>query len=247
MKSPAVASRTSESATCATTSAWPTMRRWRVGVAAPASRSVAMGDPVNANHAGASPNSRPARTESAAVNSSTRPSGPSSRSRRGAGPTMRIVMMIRASIPAPKWARPMPSSPPIADSSSDSLSIWRTRRKRPAPRDTRMAISRWRTEARASSRLAMFAHAISRSVPTAAMSARRGRENRSWSGVARPAPAGVTESVTRSQFGSFLDRARSSILALSSSRICACARSMGTPGLRCPTRWNSEVAAAGNA
>ena len=48
-----------------------------------------------------------------------------------------------------------------------SVSSCRTMRKRPAPRAERMEISRWRTEARASSRFATFEQAISSTSVTA--------------------------------------------------------------------------------
>ena len=57
--------------------------------------------------------------------------------------------------------------PPMADSSTLSVSSWRTMRPRPAPMAERMAISRERPVARASSRLATLAQAISSTQPTA--------------------------------------------------------------------------------
>ena len=55
----------------------------------------------------------------------------------------------------------------MADSKTLSVSNWRIRSPRLAPRAVRMAISRWRPAARASSRLATLAQAIRRTKPTA--------------------------------------------------------------------------------
>ena len=60
-----------------------------------------------------------------------------------------------------------PKTPPSIESSTLSVSSWRTMRLRPAPMAERMAISRARPVARASSRLATFAQAISSTQPTA--------------------------------------------------------------------------------
>ena len=59
-------------------------------------------------------------------------------------------------------------------SSSDSVNTCRTRRSRPAPSDTRTAISRCLAAPRASSMLATLVHAISRSRPTTAISTSSG-------------------------------------------------------------------------
>ena len=55
---------------------------------------------------------------------------------------------------------------------ADSVSSWRMMRRRPAPRAARIEISRWRTDARASSRLATFEHAITSTSVTAPIIAR---------------------------------------------------------------------------
>ena len=55
-----------------------------------------------------------------------------------------------------------PSTPPSSDSTTLSVSSCRTMRPRPAPIAARIAISRLRTVARTSSRLATFAQAMSR-------------------------------------------------------------------------------------
>ena len=56
---------------------------------------------------------------------------------------------------------PKPKTPLISASSTLSTSSWRTIRQRDAPSETRTLISRERCAARASSRLATFAQAIS--------------------------------------------------------------------------------------
>ena len=73
-----------------------------------------------------------------------------------------ISDMMRRSV---QCATSSPASPPNAASSSDSISSCPIRRARPAPSDRRMAISLARAADRASSRLAMFAQAISSTNP----------------------------------------------------------------------------------
>ena len=71
----------------------------------------------------------------------------------------------------------MAATPAIAASARLSVTSWRMRRPRLAPSDRRKAISGLRAAPRASRRLARFAHAISRSTPTAASSAVSDWEN----------------------------------------------------------------------
>jgi hypothetical protein len=61
-----------------------------------------------------------------------------------------------------------PSAPPARESKRLSVSNCRTKRHRPAPSESRSAISLCRTEARASRRLATFAQAISKTRAKAA-------------------------------------------------------------------------------
>ncbi len=70
--------------------------------------------------------------------------------------------MISASV---QCATKMPAIPPNAASSSDSVSNCPISRARPAPIDSRTAISLARAAERASSRLAMLAQAISSTSP----------------------------------------------------------------------------------
>ncbi len=60
----------------------------------------------------------------------------------------------------PTHASPIPIGALMSPISTASVSSWRTMRQRPAPSAARIDISRWRTEARASSRFATLAHAI---------------------------------------------------------------------------------------
>ena len=61
----------------------------------------------------------------------------------------------------PPKPRPRPRTPPAMVSKALSMSNWRTRRHRPAPRAPRMANSRFRAVARTSRRFATFAQAMS--------------------------------------------------------------------------------------
>ena len=67
----------------------------------------------------------------------------------------------------PIHAMPMPSGALTSPMIIDSVSSCRTMRQRPAPSAARMEISRWRTEARASSRFATLEQAISSTSVTA--------------------------------------------------------------------------------
>ncbi len=67
----------------------------------------------------------------------------------------------------PTRATSAPAIPAATASTTLSVRSWRTRRARPAPTAARTTISRPRAEARASSRLATLAQAMSRTKPTA--------------------------------------------------------------------------------
>ena len=67
------------------------------------------------------------------------------------------IASIRSSV---HCATTRPAAPPSSESRHDSPSSWRTSRARPAPIESRTAISPARAADRASSRLAMFAHAM---------------------------------------------------------------------------------------
>ena len=107
------------------------------------------------------PNPSPVTSVSSAVNPSTDLSMPMSRARG---------RYSRASSPSalvPQAAISNPTSPPSVASSTLSVSICRMSRRRLPPIAVRMAISRSRVVARASSRLATFAQPISSTNPTA--------------------------------------------------------------------------------
>ena len=84
-------------------------------------------------------------------------------------PTSAVAMSNRR---MPTSDRASPTTPLISDSSTLSTSSCRTMRQRLAPSETRTAISRDRCAARASSRLATLAQAISSTNATAPISDR---------------------------------------------------------------------------
>ena len=99
------------------------------------------------------------------VNSSTRQSRPTT---PPFSPTRgRSAVFTASSARMPTTPSTSPQAPPIADSSTLSVSSCTMMRPRPAPMAERMAISRRRPVARTSSRLATLAQAISRTRPTA--------------------------------------------------------------------------------
>ncbi len=105
----------------------------------------------------------------AAVNPSTKRVNPKARASTVVspiGPTVASSPAVR--MPTPQNATAVPSIPPAAVSSADSVNSCRTRRRGPAPSAVRTANSRSRLPAVASSRLAMLTHAMSNTNPTAA-------------------------------------------------------------------------------
>ena len=114
--------------------------------------------------AGIRPATMAVRMDATTVNASTRASSRrSSDTAIGSGSSM--VVSARIS----HHARPMPTAAPAAASNRLSISNCCTRRPRPAPSARRTLISRARAAPRASSMPATFAHAISRTRPTATM------------------------------------------------------------------------------
>ena len=110
---------------------------------------------------GASEKNRAVNNESAAVKANTGVFTP-------IGRNLGSELGIRDSRkPIPQIASNIPPSPPAAAISRLSVSNWRTRRERLAPRAARTANSCSRVVALASIRLARFAQAISRTNPTA--------------------------------------------------------------------------------
>ena len=94
-------------------------------------------------------------TESRAVNSSVRASGRSSKisGRPWGGSHSRRSRRLQA-------ARMRPAAPPRRPSSRLSVRSWRTRRRRPAPRASRIPISRARAAERANTSIATLAQAM---------------------------------------------------------------------------------------
>jgi hypothetical protein len=163
---PAPKSRTSESDTWPTTSSLP--RRSRAGPALVArllSLRTAFGATPLARSAGSNPKRIAVKLVTAAVNPSTRWSSPMS-----SATVAFAVERNCTSSRLPHHANSTPSAPPSPASSRLSVSNWRTRRDRPAPIARRTDSSRCRAAARASSRLATLAHAISSTSPTTAES-----------------------------------------------------------------------------
>src|SRR5437016_12489814 len=66
----------------------------------------------------------------------------------------------------PNFANSSPAAPPRTDNSALSVSVFRMSRPRPAPRAARITSSRRSATARIISKLAKFAHAISKTRPT---------------------------------------------------------------------------------
>ena len=163
---PAATTSTSDSATCPTTSELPSPTRRSPATPRPCSFSASFGSTRVARNAGTVPNRITVPIATAAVKPSTRQS--SERSRKT---VLRLVESWRTSRALPHMAKASPSEAPIADSTRLSDRNWRASRQRDAPSATRTLSSWRRAVARASSRLAMFAHAMSSTSPTTIMMA----------------------------------------------------------------------------
>ena len=161
---------TSDSATCATTSARRTPKRSFVSVAPrlPAFIAAPGAAPV-ARMAGTSPKTTHVSTPSAAVNAKIRQSSVSATKTR-------LLLVVRKSTRKrlSDCASIAPAAAPIAAISRLSATSCRTMRPRDAPIASRTAISRSRAVARASIRFARFAHAISSTRPVVASSSHSG-------------------------------------------------------------------------
>ena len=156
MNNPAPTSNSNESATCATIS--PLLKRDTTPVVRRLCLSEVDKSRLVARHAGAKPNSTPVSSETASVNTSTRQFRLSSTS-LGKMPVFLSVNATSARLP--QKAKSTPTAPPNAASNTLSVSSCRTSRHRPAPTASRTLISAPRKAARASSRFATLAHAIS--------------------------------------------------------------------------------------
>src|ERR1022692_636995 len=132
-----------------------------------AARNASVSEMRLACHVGAMPNSRPVSSVASSVNPAIRASKSrvidtgSVSSDSHAGAARKITSASR-----------MPAAPPIADSSTLSVSSCRRMRAGLPPNDARTAISRVRPTPRASSRFAMLAQAISSTKPATAASIR---------------------------------------------------------------------------
>ena len=156
MNSPAPTSSTSDNASSATTSAERSRPVARLSPPRAPSLSVARRSGREARSAGRTPKTSPVPIDSAAVKATTVASG-ATRSPRGRFGSERQHAVGQRRCPAPGRGRRR--RPPV---NRLSVSSWRTSRPRDAPSAARTAISRCRADARASSRLAMLAQAISR-------------------------------------------------------------------------------------
>src|SRR5215472_8804939 len=114
-------------------------------------------------NAGASPKTIPVATAAANVNSSTRPSMPGPNPNGSSELLVKRVTIARV----PQIANKMPSAPPTSERKTLSVSSCCMILLRPAPRDSRSAISFCRAVARESSKPATLAHAIRSTIPTA--------------------------------------------------------------------------------
>ncbi len=149
---------TSDSATCATTSARCHPRRPRFDVSPrPDDRITASSGADVPLSAGSNPKSVVVTTAVTAANPRRRQSGA-----RDTNSGSRPVLRNDTSVALITWASTAPSAAPSVASSRLSDSNWRTRRPREAPVASRTAISRLRAPARASRRFAMLAHAVNR-------------------------------------------------------------------------------------
>ena len=172
MSRPADTSSTTERATSAITSA-PRSRSRRPPTPARApSRKPAASTSRSARQAGAMPKPTAMRTVVIAAKTRMR------QSTVGVSAIGSVVGTRRATSGVAVKARSTPSAPPSSASSRLSVRSWRSRRSRPAPSAVRTASSCRRTSARASSRLARFVHAMSRTHKAAPKSAFNSR--RAW-------------------------------------------------------------------
>lgn len=122
-----------------------------------------------ARSAGATPNNEHVSTARPAVKPRTRASG-CKLTNSGLTPRLISATAARPSMPASQ----APSSAPPTATSRLSVRSWRITRPRDAPKAKRTLISRSRALARASSRLARLAQAISSTSPVAPSSSQSG-------------------------------------------------------------------------
>ena len=163
--SPAPTTSNVESAIWKATIALPLMpRRRRVTVCA-LSFKLLLTSLRAASHAGARPKINPVNRVTPAAKANTPQSIRTLRSLCSQPLPSNEGIALR-----PRYPSSRPPAPPMAASSKLSVSNWRRIRPRPAPRASRTLISRCRCEPRASSRLAMFAHASNSTNPVSVIS-----------------------------------------------------------------------------
>ncbi len=158
--SPAPITSATASATSPTTRARRSRCRPDVVRCPPSLSAVAVASPVRCS-SGASPKTTPAASATASVKASTRQSSdtPADRGRLSGNAVSRARR--------PPTAKTRPSAAPSSESRHPSAMNCRSSRPRLAPSADRTASSLCRDSARASSRLARFAHAISSTNSTA--------------------------------------------------------------------------------
>jgi hypothetical protein len=149
-------------------------------------RSASIGSVRVANHAGAAPNSTPVINARPTAKASTNGEGVTS-----IGSIVAPANARESNNRAAPIATPSPTTAPPTASRTLSISASRTICERDAPRARRTAIWPRRVTARASSRLATFAHAMSSTITHTTRRIRRLRPYCSFI-TPTPAPAGTT-------------------------------------------------------
>ena len=165
--SSAPTARNNDNATCATTRILERLSRAPLCVPRPLAFSAVESERSVARHAGAKPNRKLVSSVIVAVNITTRASMPTE---NGSGPVSTPIVM-RTSKSLRNGAIARPTAAASRPSRTLSISNCVMMRLRLAPIDNRTAISRWRLVARASSRFAVLAQAMSSSNPTIPSSA----------------------------------------------------------------------------
>jgi hypothetical protein len=178
-RSPAPTRSMAEPASSATTRARRTRFTRRLSPPRPLSLNPSDGVEPDTWRSGARPNTIPVAPLTSSVNSRTVPSSRTSARRGSPGaPSAANACVVVA-------ANARPATPPANARMRPSVSSWRASRTRPAPSETRTAISRLRPALRTRTRFATFAHVIantrSTTAPTTSSAARIGRETISLS------------------------------------------------------------------
>ena len=171
--SPAATTRTSDTAIWATTSVLRTAKRRSPAIPRPASLSASPGVTLFSPITGATPAVIAERHARAAVNASTRQS-----SARSSDTVLCHVLNCCTRSALLHFANTSPNAAPVTATIRLSMKSSRAIRQRELPSARRTLSSRRRASARASSRLAMFAHATSSTSPTATTIAKSGVSKR---------------------------------------------------------------------